>query len=1000
MLMLLLATAVAWADDISQEKAQEIAAQAMARICGNQSMASRVGKGVSVKQPKPVLAYTARAAQAEQNDFYVFNNGDSEGFVIVSGNDATIDPVLGFSDSGTFDYDDAPESLKALLAFYSRQVGLLRRQPSALAPHREESFTTGKMVVEPLLTTAWNQSSPYNQLCPKVDGENYPFTGCVAVALAQIANYWKHPQHGRGHRSYWWNPSMYTRFDYSASFSESVYDWDHMLDGYSPGNYTEAEGLAVAQLMRDAGSCIGMMYGYSASDGYSIPQYGLEEWCRYFDYCLDSLKTYTLAADIYTFDDNKAKEAAEFDNIIKRELDKKRPIYCAIAHLNHAVVIDGYTEKDYFHINFGWGGRSDGFYKVLLVDLTTLFPPDREMSRYETITIVTGICPANTLQKGDQYYQLCGNEAELTFIDGKGEVVIPATITDGSGKSYTVTSVRNAFYNDDSHTSVELPSNIRQIGDAAFKGCTQLERVKIPENLESLGTYAFDGCQKLATFEGIVNFRRVPDGLFRNCASLPAITLGENVEEIGSEAFLGCSSLGLMTLPYATTVIHDNAFSNCSSLRSVGSGSPTVIGANAFSGCSSLFYFDWKNVKEVGDYAFAGCGSLNPPNVKSVRKLGDGALGSTKFSRLEFDSLQVLGVNPFSCSELRLGAQAMPEDLTGLNAALTKIEIDPANGKYTVVDNTIYTKDMRSLVYSAYRYNDAYYGEMDRKELIVPEGVERIESKAVRGGTKLGRVTLPASVSEIDTLGFSQCANLSFLYNYAVIPQPLKGKIFLSNPTVHVPLGSKEAYEQAEVWKDMDIVEDLPVPIEEDEEVIDVESKEAKVNAVRIYWLREPKYLAQVAVELVFPSMPKLIYEDGYDDEQHVGRNIVLTSAEGISIKVYGQTYVYDQVTFPHAGYSAKLGKLEFYYDEAAAAAGIDTPSRPDNGIRLQIDRSCVTLSGLAQGTMVTLYTLDGQAVVSTKATFSGNAVVSLPEKGSTAYVLKAGESTFKIGVK
>jgi len=146
--------------------------------------------------------------------------------------------------------------------------------------------------------------------------------------------------------------------------------------------------------------------------------------------------------------------------------------------------------------------------------------------------------------------------------------------------------------------------------------------------------------------------------------------------------------------------------------------------------------------------------------------------------------------------------------------------------------------------------------------------------------------------------------------------------------------------------------------------------------------------------------MPKLSYEDGYDDEQHVGRNVVLTSAEGISIKVYGQTYVYDQVTFPHAGYKAVLGKLEFYYDEAAAAAGIDTPSRPDNGIRLQIDRSCVTLSGLAQGTMVTLYTLDGQTVASAKATASGNAVISLPEKGSTAYILKAGESTFKIGVK
>ena len=43
---------------------------------------------------------------------------------------------------------------------------------------------------------------------------------------------------------------------------------------------------------------------------------------------------------------------------------------------------------------------------------------------------------------------------------------------------------------------------------------------------------------------------------------------------------------------------------------------------------------------------------------------------------------------------------------------------------------------------------------------------------------------------------------------------------------------------------------------------------------------------------------------------------------------------------------------------------------------------------------------IDGQTVASAKATASGNAVISLPEKGSTAYILKAGESTFKIGVK
>ena len=199
MLMVLLATAGAWADDISQEKAQEIAAQAMARICGRQTMASRAGRGVSVKQPKPVLAYTARAAQAEQNDFYVFNNGDSEGFVIVSGNDATIDPVLGFSDSGTFDYDDAPESLKALLRQYSAQIDYLRTSPSDKAQSimariiRRAAPYYGNVVVAPLVTTTWNQFTPYNNLCPKIDGENPTLTGCTATAMAQVMNYWKWP---------------------------------------------------------------------------------------------------------------------------------------------------------------------------------------------------------------------------------------------------------------------------------------------------------------------------------------------------------------------------------------------------------------------------------------------------------------------------------------------------------------------------------------------------------------------------------------------------------------------------------------------------------------------------------------------------------------------------------------------------------------------------------------------------------------------------------------
>ena len=979
MLMVLLATAGAWADDISQEKAQEIAAQAMARICGRQTMASRAGRGVSVKQPKPVLAYTARAAQAEQNDFYVFNNGDSEGFVIVSGNDATIDPVLGFSDSGTFDYDDAPESLKALLRQYSAQIDYLRTSPSDKAQSimariiRRATPYYGNVVVAPLVTTTWNQFTPYNNLCPKIDGENPTLTGCTATAMAQVMNYWKWPARGHGSVSYFWNPTMNTRYDYAVDFNNSVYDWANMLDNYTSGAYTEQQGESVALLMRDVGAAIQSSYGYEGTFVSLDPV----AMAKNFSYDADSLK---VIGRILLH--SVAGDTDDFDSYLKKELDVKRPVLLAAnpakGIILHTIVVDGYTDTDYFHMNFGWGGQSDGYFLTKLIDVSAKSVESRYMRDLLDMDAMIGICPARTVDHDGVSYTFHDGEASVYAITKLGDVVIPDHVADANGVSCPVTGVSTwACYENDSVTTIQLPETVRKFGNMSFVNATKLTTINIPGAVKT-----------------------VPSGSFSGCTSLSKVTLSEGITEIDSQCFYDCKSLRSMTLPNSLVAIRDSAFMECSALSSVGSGSPTVIGSYAFASCGELMFFEWKSVKEIGTSAFAGCTWIRP-DVKGVLKLGDTVFGSSSnYSRIEFDSLQVLGRASFMCSELRLGAHAMPEDLTGLQAALTKIEIDPANGKYTVVDNIIYTKDMRSLVYSANRYNDGYLGEVDRKELIVPEGVERIECQSVRGGSRLNNVTLPASVTEIDTLAFYNCTSLYHLYNYAVTPQPLKGNIFYSNPRVHVPIGSKEAYMQAEVWKDMDIVEDLPVPIEEDEEVIDVETEEAKVNAVRIYWLREPKYLTQVAVELVFPSMPKLSYEDGYDDEQHVGRNVVLTSAEGISIKVYGQTYVYDQVTFPHAGYKAVLGKLEFYYDEAAAAAGIDTPSRPDNGIRLQIDRSCVTLSGLAQGTMVTLYTLDGQTVASAKATASGNAVISLPEKGSTAYILKAGESTFKIGVK
>jgi len=62
------------------------------------------------------------------------------------------------------------------------------------------------------------------------------------------------------------------------------------------------------------------------------------------------------------------KRQPDFCPLLKAEVDSGRPAgfyYTDRKGGGHAVIIDGYTVKDgttFFHVNFGWLGRSDGWY--------------------------------------------------------------------------------------------------------------------------------------------------------------------------------------------------------------------------------------------------------------------------------------------------------------------------------------------------------------------------------------------------------------------------------------------------------------------------------------------------------------------------------------------------------------------------------------------------------------------------------------------------------------
>ena len=133
-------------------------------------------------------APTVKSA-GQVSGLYVFNVSNG-GFVIVSNDDKTV-PILGFGDSGNIDPDDLPDNMRAWLQGYADQIAWLQSNASdgndvnnkARAPQR-----AGKTAIGPLVETRWNQGSPYNLLCPMIDGTR-TVTGCVATTMAQLMYY-------------------------------------------------------------------------------------------------------------------------------------------------------------------------------------------------------------------------------------------------------------------------------------------------------------------------------------------------------------------------------------------------------------------------------------------------------------------------------------------------------------------------------------------------------------------------------------------------------------------------------------------------------------------------------------------------------------------------------------------------------------------------------------------------------------------------------------------
>ncbi len=290
---------------------------------------------------------------------YIYNVGQDAGFIMVSGDDR-VDPVIGYGLSGSFDAANMPANMKAWLGEYERQIDYARTLPEQSFPEEasvREADPSLPARVEPLIKTKWHQTAPYNDLCPMV-GDERTVTGCVATAIAQIMNYHRWPEQAVGTGSYT-IPALGDAVT-TVDLNGITFDWDNMADTYGPTSAsTPAQCRAVAELMYAAGAAVNMMYGVPREGSGAVLKNGLTALVRNMGY--DENVSYLYRSFF---------SKAEWYALMKKELAEGRPIYYtgqSASSGGHAFVCDGYDDRDFFHINWGWAGSSDNYFKLDLL---------------------------------------------------------------------------------------------------------------------------------------------------------------------------------------------------------------------------------------------------------------------------------------------------------------------------------------------------------------------------------------------------------------------------------------------------------------------------------------------------------------------------------------------------------------------------------------------------------------------------------------------------------